>query len=269
MKREEQQYTDLNSEDREDAHDDSATEVSMSLLSEEGRNWKGGKQRSENQLKLGRIKRWSAVLFSAQGILNTVLLLVIVGLLVERRWHQEKIGLFEGNGDLTGFAPRFSQQIKTFVPDPMYAPENASDFFTLEVREKWLSLVPKGLGYLRLERPGDYNNLPTPLVGYEGTVFTTSMTHQLHCLHAIVETFADINDSRNVPNDMAWHLGHCFEYLRQSIMCCGDVALEGQQTTFPEGTVGSDGWDAKHVCKDYNQIYNYLEENRADDQSWI
>lgn len=68
---------------------------------------------------------------------------------------------------------------------------------------------------------------------------------------------------------MQGHLPHCFEYLRQTIMCCGDTALEGQQTTFPKGFVGSDGWDAKHVCKDYDAIYRHLEENRADNEVWI
>lgn len=52
-------------------------------------------------------------------------------------------------------------------------------------------------------------------------------------------------------------------------MCCGDVALEGQATTFPEGIVGSDGWDAKHVCRDYNQILGYLDDNRANNDRWI
>lgn len=72
-----------------------------------------------------------------------------------------------------------------------------------------------------------------------------------------------------IPEQMQGHLPHCFEYLRQSIMCCGDTALEGQHTTFPDGIIGSDGWDAKHVCKDYDAIYSYLEENRADNQAWI
>jgi hypothetical protein len=62
---------------------------------------------------------------------------------------------------------------------------------------------------------------------------------------------------------------HCFDYLRQSIMCCGDVTLEGEQTTFPENTGGSDGWDAKHVCRDYNQVYTYLNRKRADKKVWI
>jgi hypothetical protein len=68
---------------------------------------------------------------------------------------------------------------------------------------------------------------------------------------------------------MTWHLQHCFEYLRLSIICCGDVALEGAETTFPQGFDGSDGWDSKHVCKAYGEMYDYLDENRANDRLWI
>jgi hypothetical protein len=52
-------------------------------------------------------------------------------------------------------------------------------------------------------------------------------------------------------------------------MCSGDVAVEGKATTFPEGFVGSDGWDAKHVCKSYDEVLGYLAENRANDAIWI
>lgn len=73
-------------------------------------------------------------------------------------------------------------------------------------------------------------------------------------------------DKDNAP----WHLMHCFDYLRQSIMCSGDVALEGMQTTFPEADLGgSDGWDAKHVCRDYSQVYRYLSRRRALNDNWI
>lgn len=84
-------------------------------------------------------------------------------------------------------------------------------------------------------------------------------------------------------------MNHCFDYLRQAIMCSGDVALEGEQTTFPEGFEGSDGWDAvsnpmgrltktkhtltrtlqKHVCKDYSEVYSYLEKNAVNNRTWI
>lgn len=58
-------------------------------------------------------------------------------------------------------------------------------------------------------------------------------------------------------------------------MCNGDVALEGAATTFPldpvtgEDLGGSDGWDAKHVCKDYSQVYNYLEKETINHFKWI
>lgn len=107
----------------------------------------------------------------------------------------------------------------------------------------------------------DYNNM---------TVYTTSMPHQLHCLYNILEVYSAITSgNRDVPTQNTFHLRHCFEYLRLSIMCCGDVALEGAQTTFPRGFNGSDGWDAKHVCKDYGQVYDYMDRNRATDRTWI
>ena len=138
-------------------------------------------------------------------------------------------------------------------------------------RTETLTLQTEGLGYVLINNTLDYDNLPTPLKGYPDHTFTTSMTHQLHCLHAIAETFAALsaNIPDKMPKDGPWHLAHCFDYLRQSIMCCGDVALEGEQTTFPPGMRGSDGWDAKHVCKDYGQVLSYLEDRRADDEVWI
>jgi hypothetical protein len=57
-------------------------------------------------------------------------------------------------------------------------------------------------------------------------------------------------------------------------MCAGDVALEGASTTFPPGEDGadrggSDGWDAKHVCKDYGQVYDYLERQTINHRKWL
>ncbi|KAJ4419385.1 hypothetical protein N0V82_004967 [Gnomoniopsis sp. IMI 355080] len=204
-----------------------------------------------------------------QGLLNTGLLLLVLALLLDRRSLQQKYGQFEGSGDITGFIPTASQQIKSFVPDMGFAPENGSEFFSEAVQAKWLSIVPKGLGYLKVDNPSEYNNLPHPVKGYNDTVFTTSVTHQLHCLYNILEVYSSLTSGQSIEEQMKGHLPHCFEYLRQSIMCCGDTALEGQHTTFPNGIIGSDGWDAKHVCKDYGQIFEYLDQNRVDDQVWI
>jgi hypothetical protein len=135
-------------------------------------------------------------------------------------------------------------------------------------------IKPEGLGYVNVKDPRQYNNLPHPIHDYPNhTVYTTSLTHQLHCLYTILEA----HNTLKLPNPqeikMPWHINHCFEYLRQSIMCAGDVALEGAATTFPlsEGgdRGGSDGWDAKHVCKDYGQIKGYLEDKTMNHWKWI
>ena len=52
-------------------------------------------------------------------------------------------------------------------------------------------------------------------------------------------------------------------------MCCGDMALEGAETTFPREFDGSDGWDTKPVCKTYGEMYDYMDEKRANDRLWI
>lgn len=163
---------------------------------------------------------------------DALLLLVIVGLLVERQWGRGSVPpapapdrpRHEGSGDVTGFAPQcksdpgeggsggrarglltemrtsVAQQIRTFTPEPIFMPDNTSEFFSPQVRQKWLDIVPRGsssppfsntqadghriagLGYLNIKDPQTYHDLPQPLVGYDGHVATTSMTHQLHCL---------------------------------------------------------------------------------------
>jgi len=72
------------------------------------------------------------------------------------------------------------------------------------------------------------------------------MTHQLHCLFAIVETYSGLTSNTTLPEDHHWHMIHCFDYMRQAIMCSADMALEGLETTFPDHNGGSDGWDSKH-----------------------
>lgn len=66
------------------------------------------------------------------------------------------------------------------------------------------------------------------------------------------------------PMTAPWHDLDCFDYLRQSIMCCGDTALEGTQNTFPDPSiVGCDGYDSTHVCKKYDRVRDFFDENRA------
>jgi len=102
------------------------------------------------------------------------------------------------------------------------------------------------MGFQVVNDTTKYHDLPTPIEWPDKTVFTTSMTHQLHCLYAIVQTYSGLKSNATLEEDHHWHMIHCFDYLRQTIMCHADMALEGLETTFPDHNGGSDGWDSKH-----------------------
>lgn len=262
-----QKYHNLAVEEH-DRDDRSSTEVEEALIGRDDKQWEEGlHQRQTRRTTRSRIFN---TLNSYRWLIDTGLLLLILGLVVRQQLQEPPRNPYDFNGDLTGVGPRFSQQIKTFKPDQEYAPWNTSEFFTNKTLDMWNALLPKGMGFQSIKNPEKYNNLPTPIVWDEGTtVFTTSMTHQLHCLWAIVQTYSGLTSNHTLPDDSHWHMIHCFSYLRQSIMCCGDTALEGLETTFPDHNGGSDGWDSKHVCKDYSQIKNYLESVRAYDAQEI
>ena len=76
-------------------------------------------------------------------------------------------------------------------------------------------------------------------------------------------------DITSMPEDHHWHMIHCFDYMRQAILCSADMSLEGLETTFPDHNGGSDGWDSKHVCKDPNEVRKRLESVRAYDDQQI
>jgi hypothetical protein len=66
----------------------------------------------------------------------------------------------------------------------------------------------------------------------------------------LAENFqAAFSDERLAP-EIAEHSAHCFDYLRQSIMCSGNVNLEEKSETGP-------GWGSKHECTDYDALLKW------------
>ena len=55
----------------------------------------------------------------------------------------------------------------------------------------------------------------------------------------------------------AAHMKHCFDYLRQAIMCASDVTLEHLQSG-AEGVIASvDGWGTTHQCRNYQEVSDW------------
>lgn len=98
---------------------------------------------TEADVKPRRRTTFWAKMKAWKWLVDTGLLLVIIGLLVERQWkHHAKGHAFELAGDISGFAPKFSQKLTTFKPDPVFAPENATEFWSNETQRAWLDIVP-------------------------------------------------------------------------------------------------------------------------------
>jgi hypothetical protein len=64
-----------------------------------------------------------------------------------------------------------------------------------------------------------------------------------------------------VEGDASEHLHHCFDYLRQGLMCNGDMSMEWPRTEEDGRRFVVDGWDIPHECKSWDQIMEYMDEN--------
>jgi hypothetical protein len=56
------------------------------------------------------------------------------------------------------------------------------------------------------------------------------------------------------------HTRHCFEVLRQSVLCHMDMTLEG---SIPHYEYGSSGFGHAHVCQNGREALHWMEANAA------
>lgn len=54
------------------------------------------------------------------------------------------------------------------------------------------------------------------------------------------------------------HISHCFDYLRQAIMCAGDSTLEWPRIESDGRRFAVDGWGVQHQCRDWVSDDNHL-----------
>lgn len=67
-------------------------------------------------------------------------------------------------------------------------------------------------------------------------------------------------DETHIPTGhFSVHSRHCFDYLKQAIMCNLDMTLEGARMDAPAGT---DGMGQTHVCRSHKQAMDWIESRR-------
>ncbi|EQL01716.1 hypothetical protein OCS_02569 [Ophiocordyceps sinensis CO18] len=93
-------------------------------------------------------------------------------------------------------------------------------------------------------------------------VYMISAFHSLHCLQSIHKTFARLRANATAaangtaPQD-AFHAAHCFDYLRQSLLCAGDMALEGPDSNPEAGESRLRGWGVEHQCRSWDSLVEW------------
>ncbi|KAF7876350.1 hypothetical protein EAF04_001443 [Stromatinia cepivora] len=160
---------------------------------------------------------------------------------------------------LTPAGPQFTTELYTFSYNRSfsYPPSKATD-------TAWDGLfLGKGNG-------GFFNH---PYV--EGERATLSVLHQLHCLDSIRHIYYLDNDAATTgtllreeelePHLRRSHMRHCLDFLRQSLMCCGDSTIEKVD---PELKVRLPILALKHI-QNFGVDVNILVVQRLGERRWI
>jgi hypothetical protein len=83
------------------------------------------------------------------------------------------------------------------------------------------------------------------------------LTHQLYYT---VDSYHQLVLNGPTDDHILYHASHCFEYLRNSILCNLDVTLEGSMSTLDDKEKGQ-----PHVCRNRAEAIDWIEARRADD----
>ncbi|KAI0546784.1 hypothetical protein F4679DRAFT_587160 [Xylaria curta] len=153
------------------------------------------------------------------------------------------------NEQLPSWSPPRRQMNKVFWPKDEFARDPDT-----ESEGAWDSLFPEGGGFVEFNN----TNASNPPLSESRAVL--SMFHQLHCLRMIrTGYFAAVAGSPDEVDQGPGHLGHCWDYLHQAIICNGDTTLEFVH----EGDPGSSGWGYEHQCIDFDAIFSWVDARKS------
>ncbi|KAG4437242.1 hypothetical protein IFR05_007258 [Cadophora sp. M221] len=167
-----------------------------------------------------------------------------------------------------------STTVSPMIPDiPRDQTVVFNGFVDFEVQrtknDAWAKLMPSGRGFVEIPVEVPLEDGGTEV---KNDYFCISMFHQLHCIAGLKAAFDSMsNENDSSQTDHSTHLAHCFDYLRQGVMCAGDMTLEPafELTGKDSGVKVVNGWNVEHQCRNYQTMYDFAEENRYQNTSGI
>ncbi|KAF2772422.1 hypothetical protein EJ03DRAFT_348799 [Teratosphaeria nubilosa] len=206
-----------------------------------------------------RLKRWRTALWCLLTLTASVALLSMDS--TYRTLH--------GHSELPRSpVPHMPKTLVTFNRNDSFAAPSS----TPENDLAWSSISPPGDGFVLFpNRTRDAYNLPLGKPSPQGDLYDISLFHQLHCLISMREHVLMLQASVGRDNQAQVfevlvkpreeHVWHCFDYLRQAVMCAGDMTVEWPRTEEDGRRFAVDGWGVTHQCADWNAILQWMGEN--------
>ncbi|TVY87276.1 Oxidase [Lachnellula willkommii] len=173
----------------------------------------------------------------------------------------------ETGGDVSGLYRPTTHKYTLLTPESeKFVPNMSSNENRMQVRKNWDMLMPLGSGTVEIPDYEQHPMLGKPIIDdpiHSGAIFEASWTHALHCLYYTVDSYHQlvVNGTfgfDGIRND--FHAAHCFEYLRNQILCMADMTLEGS-----ESLLDATGEGQAHMCRDREEANAWIEERRVDD----
>ncbi|KAH9907227.1 hypothetical protein F4778DRAFT_527505 [Xylariomycetidae sp. FL2044] len=159
--------------------------------------------------------------------------------------------------------PRFPRKLYKFLPNSTYVRDDMlfDEHETLHTLHNWIPLSADARGYVQIPDREAYDVLADPYTveisrNEDGPAYMVSVFHQLHCLSYVVEHYQQGYGGAALTDEVAHHSAHCFDYLRQAIMCAADTNLEGETEAGP-------GWGSDHECTDYDALLAWANKHGA------
>ncbi|MCJ1357639.1 MAG: hypothetical protein MMC33_007635 [Icmadophila ericetorum] len=135
-----------------------------------------------------------------------------------------------------------------------------------EVKKAWNDLMPTGRGFVHIKNDTALPDVPRFNQSITEQHAMVSVFHQLHCLYMTREAYYNAL-AGNLDEVNHIHLAHCWDYLRQALMCYSDTTLEWLPA--PPDDIGSTGWGYQHTCRNFDAVYSWAVENRFKNSSGI
>lgn len=137
--------------------------------------------------------------------------------------------------------------------------------------DAWSAIMPAGDGFVVVKDPQRYGLQPGK-DSDQGSLYDISVFHQLHCLkHIRTYLYTTLEVAQKNAHDDATekflnhpdeHVFHCFDYIRQALMCNADMTVEWPRVEEDGSRFAVDGWGIDHQCKDWDSVMAWMEENR-------